>query len=191
MLRNYSRKACVIIATTVVMTGASIMLNDYRKDEFVEITPEEAGADAAVDAEHDVQDAQRIQAAVRGLMVKAQASLDTRKQLRPAGKVEKGIASSYGNGFNGRKTANGEIYNQNTYTAAHKKLPFGTKVLVKNLRNGREVVVRINNRGPYVRGRIIDVSLKAARDLGMLKAGVVPVEVTVLAEQKPVLASAE
>lgn len=181
----------MIIATTVVMTGASIMLNDYRKDEFVEITPEESGAEAAVDAVHEVQDAQRIQSAVRGLMVKAQASLDTRKQLRPAGKVEKGIASSYGNGFNGRKTANGEIYNQNTYTAAHKKLPFGTKVLVKNLRNGREVVLRINNRGPYVRGRIIDVSLKAAKDLGMLKAGVVPVEVTVLAEEKRVLASAE
>ena len=181
----------MIIATTVVMTGASIMLNDYRKDEFVEITPEASGAEAAVDAEHEVQDAQRIQSAVRGLMVKAQASLDTRKLLRPSGKTERGIASSYGNGFNGRKTANGEIYNQNTYTAAHKKLPFGTKVLVKNLRNGREVVLRINNRGPYVRGRIIDVSLKAAKDLGMLKAGVVPVEVTVLAEEKRVLASAE
>lgn len=181
----------MLIAATVVMTGASIMLNDYRKDEFVEITPEESGADAAVDAEHEVQDAQRIQVAVRGLMVKARASLDTSKQLRPSGKAERGIASSYGNGFNGRKTANGEIYNQNTYTAAHKKLPFGTKVLVKNLRNGREVVLRINNRGPYVRGRIIDVSLKAAKDLGMLKAGVVPVEVTVLAEEKRVLASAE
>ena len=174
------------IAATAVMAGASIMLNDYRKDEFVEITP--SVPEAAVGADHEVHDAQRMQSAVRGLMLKG--SLGTSKAPRPV-KVEKGIASSYGNGFNGRKTANGEIYNQNTYTAAHKKLPFGTKVLVKNLRNGRVVTVRINNRGPYVRGRIIDVSLKAAKDLGMLKAGVVPVEVTVVTDDARVLASAQ
>jgi rare lipoprotein A len=66
-------------------------------------------------------------------------------------------------------------------TAAHKSLPFGTNVRVLNLQNGREVVVRINNRGPYIKGRIIDLSLAAAEKLGMTKAGVVPVKVEVLA----------
>lgn len=174
----------MLLAATTVMAGASIVLNDYRQEKFMEMT--ETSAEAVVAAEHEVADATRLPAALKGMMVSA--SLGT---SRPRTKVERGIASSYGNGFNGRKTANGEIYNQNTYTAAHKKLPFGTRVLVKNLRNGREVVVRINNRGPYVRGRIIDVSMKAARDLGMLKAGIVPVEVTVLGDHDPSLQAAQ
>ena len=91
-----------------------------------------------------------------------------------------GQASWYGPGFHGRRTANGEIYNQNAMTAAHRHLRFGTRVRVTNLNNGRSVVVRINDRGPYAKGRVIDVSAAAARSLGMIRSGVAPVKVTIL-----------
>lgn len=91
-----------------------------------------------------------------------------------------GKASWYGPGFHGRLTANGERYNQNAMTAAHRSLRFGTRVKVTNLNNGRSVVVRINDRGPYIKGRVIDVSAAAARSLGMIQSGVAPVRVTVL-----------
>ena len=77
------------------------------------------------------------------------------------------VASWYGPGFHGKKTASGEIYDQNKLTAANKELPFGTKLSVKNLTNGRSCVVVINDRGPYVRGRGIDLSREAAKRIGM------------------------
>ena len=89
-------------------------------------------------------------------------------------------ASWYGPGFHGRTTANGETYNQNAMTAAHKGLKFGTKVRVTNQRNGKSVTLRINDRGPFVKGRIIDVSKAAAGKLGMRQSGVAPVCVTVI-----------
>lgn len=91
-----------------------------------------------------------------------------------------GRASWYGPGFHGRLTANGERYNQNAMTAAHPSLRFGTKVQVTNLNNGRSVIVRINDRGPYAEGRVIDLSAAAARSLNMISSGVAPVEVTIL-----------
>lgn len=94
--------------------------------------------------------------------------------------VEYGKASYYYGRWIGRKTANGEIYRATDVTAAHKKLPFNTMVRVTNLRNGKSVIVRINNRGPYIKGRIIDMSLVAAQRIDMTKAGVVPVRVEVL-----------
>lgn len=92
--------------------------------------------------------------------------------------TESGKASYYGDGdgYHGRKTANGEIFNQRKLTAAHKTLPFGTIVRVTNLSNGRTVKVRINDRGPFVRGRIIDLSTKAAEKIDMKRAGVVDVK---------------
>lgn len=92
-----------------------------------------------------------------------------------------GIASWYGPGFHGNISASGERYNQNALTAAHRSLPFGTKVQVTNLNNGRSVIVKINDRGPYVRGRVIDLSAAAARSLGMMQSGVAPVRIDVLA----------
>lgn len=91
-----------------------------------------------------------------------------------------GQASWYGPGFHGNLTANGEVYNQDAMTAAHPSLSFGTKVRVTNLNNGRSVIVRINDRGPYAGGRVIDLSAAAARSLNMINTGVAPVEVTVL-----------
>ena len=90
-----------------------------------------------------------------------------------------GMASWYGPGFNGRRSANGERYNQNNLTAAHRSLPFGTKVKVTNVRTGRSVVVRITDRGPHVRGRIIDLSAAAARIVGVMQSGVAPVQLEV------------
>jgi len=76
-----------------------------------------------------------------------------------------GIASWYGPGFHGRRTANGEIYDMYAMTSAHKKLPFGTKVRVTDLNTGNFVIVRINDRGPFIKGRVIDLSKKAMQDL--------------------------
>jgi len=90
-------------------------------------------------------------------------------RIHPQG--EKGIASWYGPRFHGRRTASGERYDQNKMTAAHKTLPFGTLVKVHNLDNDKSVIVRINDRGPFGNGRIIDVSKAAAKELGMIGPG--------------------
>lgn len=95
-------------------------------------------------------------------------------------KVLQGKASYYYGKWIGRKTANGEIYRKTDVTAAHKTLPFNTRVKVTNLKNGKSVIVRINNRGPYIKGRILDLSLVAAQKIGMTKCGVVPVKAEVL-----------
>lgn len=94
--------------------------------------------------------------------------------------VQRGQASWYGEKFHGRKTANGEIYNMYAMTAAHKTLPLGTYVKVHNLENNRRVNVRINDRGPFVRGRIIDLSYTAAKKLGIIGPGTANVEVVAL-----------
>lgn len=91
-----------------------------------------------------------------------------------------GYASWYGPKFQGRRTANGEIYDMNKMTAAHNTLPFGTIVRVTNIRNGKSVVVRINDRGPFKKNRVIDLSYKAAKKLGMIRMGTAPVKITIL-----------
>lgn len=90
-----------------------------------------------------------------------------------------GKASYYGADFNGRRTANGEIFNMNDLTAAHRSLPFGTIVKVTNLKNGASAEVKINDRGPFVAGRIIDLSQAAAEELDMLGDGVIDVKLEV------------
>jgi len=88
---------------------------------------------------------------------------------------ETGIASWYGPGFDGNLTANGEVYDMNGISAAHKTLPFGTLVRVIDRETGRSIVVRINDRGPFVQGRIIDLSKGAAEKLGMVERGIIQV----------------
>ena len=95
-----------------------------------------------------------------------------RIKVKKGCKVQRGYASWYGPGFHGRKTANGEKYNMFMLTAASRELPLGSYVLVISPETGRKVVVRINDRGPYVDGRIIDLSYAAARKLGLLRKGV-------------------
>lgn len=92
-------------------------------------------------------------------------------------RTETGNASYYADKFIGRPTASGEKYNANAYTAAHRKLAFGTKVKVTNVANGKSVVVRINDRGPFVSGRIIDLSKAAAQKIGLIAAGVAKVKI--------------
>ena len=98
----------------------------------------------------------------------------------PTGWSEQGIASWYGDPFHGRQTASGETYDMDAMTAAHPSLPFGTVLQVVNLDNGRTVQVRVNDRGPYVDGRVIDVSRRAARELDMVGPGTARVFMTVV-----------
>ena len=100
----------------------------------------------------------------------------------PAGYTEDGNASWYGNPFNGRRASNGEIYDMYKLTAAHRTLPFDTMVRVTNLNNGKSTTVRITDRGPFVEGRIIDLSLAAAREIESVGPGVVPVRLEVLGD---------
>lgn len=90
---------------------------------------------------------------------------------------ETGKASYYHDKFEGRKTASGELFNQSKTTAAHKTLPFGTNVTVKNIANGKTVKVRINDRGPFVAGRIIDLSKSAAQEIDLVQSGVAKVQI--------------
>jgi hypothetical protein len=99
--------------------------------------------------------------------------------LRPL-RVETGIASWYGREFNGRHTASGEVFNENLATAAHRYLPFGTLVRVTNLNTNLSVTVRINDRGPFIHGRIIDLSAGAARLIGLWSSGLAPVKIEIM-----------
>jgi rare lipoprotein A len=94
--------------------------------------------------------------------------------------LQRGIASWYGLPFHGRRTASGERFDMTAMTAAHPTLPFGTQVKVRSLENGREVTVRINDRGPFTKGRIIDLSHAAARAIGLLSRGTKAVSLTLV-----------
>jgi len=106
----------------------------------------------------------------------------SRKAAKARRWQEEGIASWYGKKYHGRRTSSGERYDMHGMTAAHRTLPFGTVVRVTNLRNGRTVRVTINDRGPFVDGRIIDLSYRAATELDMVRDGVAPVIVELLGD---------
>lgn len=113
---------------------------------------------------------------------KAKASFENRyndENYRVAknAQVEIGNASYYANSMNGRRTASGEIYNTKKYTAAHRSLPFGTMIRVTMLQNGKSVIVKVNDRGSYVKGRVIDLSLASAQKLGLIRAGIAKVKI--------------
>jgi rare lipoprotein A len=116
------------------------------------------------------------------MIVAASSACAPRFTVKPRndGWSQRGTASWYGKQFQGRKTASGEIFDMNRLTASHPSLPFGTVVKVTNLGNGKSVVVRINDRGPSVRGRIIDLSRAAAEEIDMVSAGLAEVEVEVI-----------
>lgn len=104
-------------------------------------------------------------------------------EIDTGGYTQVGLASWYGKRFQGRRTASGEPFDMNRRTAAHPSLPFGTRIEVTNLANGRKLVVRINDRGPSVDGRILDLSRRAAQDLGFLRDGVTRVRLRVLGSE--------
>ena len=99
---------------------------------------------------------------------------------RTATKISTGVVSWYGDKFHGRKTASGERYDKHELTAAHKSLPFGTKVKVTNIRNGKSVVVEINDRGPYAKSRVLDLSQAAFSEIGHTNTGVMQVEYEII-----------
>ncbi len=111
------------------------------------------------------------------------ASRPVRYPGYPLGYVERGEASWYGPGFHGNRTANGERYDMHQLTAAHRTLPLGSVARVRSLTNGRSVTVRINDRGPFAKGRILDLSLAAAQTVGMVGAGTDRVELRVIGYQ--------
>ncbi|MGE7994332.1 septal ring lytic transglycosylase RlpA family protein [Pseudomonas sp. NPDC089554] len=102
--------------------------------------------------------------------------------IDPSGYDQTGVASYYGARHHGKRTASGEPFNQHGLTAAHRSLPFGTRVVVTNLSNQRSVVVRINDRGPHIRGRLIDLSRAAAEKIGMVRSGTARVRVQGLSD---------
>ncbi len=99
---------------------------------------------------------------------------------RTADNISTGVVSWYGGKFHGRKTASGEKYDKHELTAAHKSLPFGTKVKVTNIRNGKSVVVEINDRGPYAKSRVLDLSQAAFSEIGHTNTGVMKVEYEII-----------
>jgi rare lipoprotein A len=108
-----------------------------------------------------------------------------RQPAIPGGYVEEGVASWYGVPFNGRRTSNGEIYDMHTFTAAHRTLPFNCMVRVTNLDNGKQTEVRINDRGPFVANRVIDLSLAAAQAIEMWGPGTAHVRLEILSGPNP------
>ena len=105
---------------------------------------------------------------------------EIKEAVEKAADVSSGVVSWYGGKFHGRKTASGDRYDKNELTAAHKTLPFGTKVKVTNTRNGKSVVVEINDRGPFVKSRVLDLSQAAFSEIGHTNTGVMHVEYEVL-----------
>lgn len=113
------------------------------------------------------------------------ACVATMATASPQSSNESGLASWYGEERQGKLTANGEVFDMNGLTAAHREFPMGTKVKVTNLKNHRTLILRINDRGPGIAGRVIDVSMAAAKNLGFLHSGLVPVELEVVSLPKP------
>ena len=111
-------------------------------------------------------------------------SLTEKYKNTPRKHLQSGVASYYADKFNGHRTANGERFDNTAMTAAHPSLPFGTLIEVTNMRNGKKVVVRVNDRGPYTHARVLDLSRNAARQLGMHNTGTAKVKVAVLDKNK-------
>ena len=123
-----------------------------------------------------------MKASIQGalLILTGLLALGVTAQAKDSGQLQEGSASFYADSFHGEKTASGARYDKDALTAAHRKLPFGTKVKVTYLKTGKSVVVEINDRGPYAKGRIIDLSTAAARRIGMIKRGHGKVKLEVL-----------
>ncbi len=152
--------------------------------DIVELGDRVMLADTTQDAAEDaLQAANRLRRLLGGAeplrTIEGQPQLVAQAQPQESGGL-RGMASWYGPGFHGNRAASGEVFDQNEMTAAHRTLPFGTQVRVTNLNNGQSVVVRINDRGPFTGGRVIDLSAAAARAIGMLNSGVAPVRVEVM-----------
>jgi len=123
--------------------------------------------------------------ALGGCAKKSTTHVPSNVKAARIGETETGIASWYGPPYHGRRSANGEIYDMEKFTAAHRSLPFDTWIEVTNLMNKKHVDVRITDRGPFVNGRIVDLSLAAAREIDMVTSGIVRVKIKVIKRPSP------
>jgi rare lipoprotein A (peptidoglycan hydrolase) len=173
---RYAEYSPVAAQTTAALVLALVFLMVLACKSYV-FSEDPATQEAEKVAEKVKQKAERTEKAEgRRDLVKDEVKVKIGDDGKPV--VEQtGEASYYGPGFHGKKTATGEKFDQNELTAAHPALPLGTKATVTNLDNGNSVEVEINDRGPYVAGRDIDVSKRAAKELGMSKEGVAPVKI--------------
>ena len=147
--------------STIILLSSSIYASDKKTDSIEELTKT---VDVTVPTE------QKTKTQAKDIVNKSKKSLQTKY----------GSASFYGPGFHGRKTASGEVFNQNALTAAHRTLPFGTKLRVTCTATGRSTIVKVNDRGPYHGNRILDLSVGAAKAIGMVEKGVTNVKYEVL-----------
>ena len=147
--------------STIILLSSSIYASDKKIDSIEELTKT---VDVTVPTE------QKTKTQAKDIVNKSKKSLQTKY----------GSASFYGPGFHGRKTASGEVFNQNALTAAHRTLPFGTKLRVTCTATGRSTIVKVNDRGPYHGNRILDLSVGAAKAIGMVEKGVTNVKYEVL-----------
>lgn len=149
------------LMSTIILLSSSIYASDKKIDSIKELTET---VDVTVPTE------QKTKTQAKDIVNKSKKSLQTKY----------GSASFYGPGFHGRKTASGEVFNQNALTAAHRTLPFGTKLRVTCTATGRSTIVKVNDRGPYHGNRILDLSVGAAKAIGMVEKGVTNVKYEVL-----------
>lgn len=149
------------LMSTIILLSSSIYASDKKTDSIEELTKT---VDVTVPTE------QKTKTQAKDIVNKSKKSLQTKY----------GSASFYGPGFHGRKTASGEVFNQNALTAAHRTLPFGTKLRVTCTATGRSTIVKVNDRGPYHGNRILDLSVGAAKAIGMVEKGVTNIKYEVL-----------
>ena len=173
------------LVTLTAITGFSVITKNNETDNNVTVVGKELAYAETASTNNLSKDSSKInekEAELKSELIKLNAEL---KALENEVETvhEETKASYYHDKFNGRKTASGEVFSNKKYTAAHNTLPFGTKVRVTNLRNDREIIVEINDRGPFVKGRKLDLSKAAFMDLASNKGrGVLPVKVEVLPE---------
>ena len=149
------------LMSTIILLSSSLYASDKKIDSIKELTET---VDVTVPTE------QKTKTQAKDIVNKSKKSLQTKY----------GSASFYGPGFHGRKTASGEVFNQNALTAAHRTLPFGTKLRITCTATGRSTIVKVNDRGPYHGNRILDLSVGAAKAIGMVEKGVTNVKYEVL-----------
>jgi len=180
MYRVASIGALALSLATGVTLSARAEPDQIRSDDL-RLALSKAAARAPVEPPPLPEKAEPVNQSAPAATAPAPAALKVPKKAGPkVVKVSKGTASWYGPGFFGNRTANGEVFRPGTFTAAHRTLPFGTKVRVTNLRNGKSTVVRINDRGPFHRSRLIDLAHGAAHHLGLVSSGLAPVRIEVL-----------
>lgn len=185
-----------IIAITALLSAINLLLsssivtaqvNNRRKKPLTKtskissVKKQQKNQNLFITPKNTAQTLRKVGSQDQVKLSKIKQTISVKDQVLLANTID-GKASWYGPGFDGRLTANGETYNQQEMTAAHPHLEFGTKVQVTNLVNGRSVVVRINDRGPFIGDRIIDLSAAAANALNMITSGVAPVRLTILGQ---------